>query len=421
MHHIRISDTAAISRAKSNGASPRQQYYSRALFETNVDAIMVTNTQGVIIDVNQQAVELTGCTRSELIGSSWFSFCPDAVAASVAFGQALTEDRVSNVELVIKSCKGTETPVTYNAAPVYDSGTNLVGVFATLRDVTELKRLEQELEAKQIEVERASEMKSDFLATISHELRTPLTAILGFSEALLCGILGTIAEGQKEYVQDIHDSGLHLLALIDDILDLAKINAGMMELQLETADLVTVLAQSVSRYTRQTVAQNIDVQFDADTSSLIAQLDLRKTQKIIDHMLSNAVKFSNPSGHVRIQACRVPRSAVGQLSTCGSVYTVPLQASDCDEFVQLTIHDKGIGISDKNLPQAYELFTQIDGGLHRRYEGSGLGVSMVQRLAELHGGTSAIASQHGAGTSFAVWLPVREGPLQMAYPVGAPH
>ena len=421
MQHIRISNSGTDFRAAHNDTQHAQQYYSRALFEASVDAIVITDTQGNITDVNQQMVDISGCARSQLIGTSWFCFCPDATAATAAFGRALTEDRVSNTALTLKSCDGTETPIAYNAAPIYDHQTNLVGVFATLRDATELNQMRQALKAKQVDVDQANKMKSDFLATMSHELRTPLTAILGFSEALVYGVLGTLHDGQKEYVQNIHKSGQHLLNLVSDILDLAKMNAGMMDVNFETANIADVLVQSVTRNTRQLATQGIALQLDAGPDPLVAQIDLRKTQKIIDHMLSNAVKFSAPNGDVRIQACRVPRSSVGKLGTAGALFGVPLVASDCDEFIQLTIHDNGVGMAEESLSKAYELFTQADSGLNRPFEGAGLGVSMVQRLAELHGGTSAIASAQGEGTSFAVWLPVRIPHLKLAYSASMAH
>lgn len=421
MHHIRISQSATNSRAMSSSAQHAQQYYSCALFEANIDAIVVTDTEGVITDVNQQMVEMTGYGKSELIGTNWLYFCPDAVSASVAFGRALTEDRVADVQLIVKSCKGADTSVTYTAAPIYDGDNNLVGVFATLRDATELFRMKQELELKTKEADSADQMKSDFLATMSHELRTPLTAILGFSEALLCGLLGDFGDGQKEYIQDIHDSGQHLLELISDILDLAKIDAGMMHLHLENADLKDVLATSVFHATRQVPGPPIKVEIDEENGPIISQLDLRKTHKIVEHMLSNAVKFSAPEGNVLIQACRVSRSAVGKFENKGTVFGHPLPTSDYSEFIQLVVQDCGIGIARDNLPKVYDLFTQIDSGLERRFEGVGLGISMIQRLAELHGGTTAIASHEGGGTVFAVWLPICPNIISAIPPTGLPH
>jgi len=271
--------------------------------------------------------------------------------------------------------------------------------------------MRRDLEAKNIEVSGANQMKADFLANMSHELRTPLTAILGFSEALLCGILGNMGAEQREYIQDIHDSGQHLLQMISDILDLAKIDGGMMQLQLEAADIKDVLVHSVNDTNRQLPVPRIQIEIDLGDRASVSQLDLHKTQKIIDHMLSNAVKFSAPSGKVRIHACRVPRSAVGLIAGNMPQFGFPLPAGDHSEFIQLTVHDDGIGIPPQKLPQVFQIFNQLDSGLERRFEGVGLGASMVQRLAELQGGTTAIASSLGSGTSFVVWLPIRDATM----------
>jgi PAS domain S-box-containing protein len=320
VHHITISTTTDGFHATPNDVARTQQHCSRGLFEANLDAFVVTDTHGIITDANQQMVDITGRSRAELLGSNWFYFCPDAVAASVAFGQALTEDRVSAVDIVVKSCNGPETLVSYNAAPIYDDRANIIGVFATLRDATELARLRQELDTKTREVERADQMKAEFLATMSHELRTPLTAILGFSEALLFGLLGNMSDGQKEYIQDIHNSGRHLLDMITDILDLAKIDAGFMALRLEEANFTDVLSYSLQHNFDQLDAARIDMVIEDGGKPIVAQLDLGKTQKLIGHMLSNAAKFSAPNGNVRIHACRVLRSAVGQISFKGAMF-----------------------------------------------------------------------------------------------------
>ena len=292
---------------------------------------------------------------------------------------------------------------------------------ATVCDVTDSKSLEQALAGKNLELTGAEKMKSEFLATMSHELRTPLTAISGFSEALLYGLLGNVPDKQREYIQDIYNSAQHLLGSITDILDLSKINAGLMELQFEPADLKDILSLSVSDVAGHFSQPRVEIDVDGGTAPFLAQLDVRNTKKIVDHMLSNAVKFSAPKGHVRIQASRVPRSAVGRLEGKGPVYNFPLAASAFSEFLQLTVDDSGMGISEQNLPHVFQLFNQIDSGMERQFEGAGLGASMVQKLAKLHEGTVAIASQEGVGTSFAVWLPLRaEGlPVQSICQVAA--
>ena len=149
----------------------------------------------------------------------------------------LTEHKVSDYELTVRAQNGDETVVSYNAATFHDRDRKLQGVFAAARDVTERKRFERALQEKNIELEHASRMKSEFLATMSHELRTPLNAIIGFSEALKDGLMGEMSDSQQEYIGDIFTSGQHLLSLINDILDLSKVEAGMMALELEPVDL----------------------------------------------------------------------------------------------------------------------------------------------------------------------------------------
>lgn len=421
MHHIRISDSASRFHVVPQDALNSQPYYSRALFEANPDAIVVTDIHGIISDVNEEMIQISGCTRSELIGTNWFALVANTARAGIEYARALTEGRASNVELAIKGRCGAGIPVIYNATPIYDHQTNLVGIFATLRNTTDLNRMRHDVEAKNTEVSRANQMKADFLATMSHELRTPLTAILGFSESLLCGILGNMSEEQREYIQDIHDSGQNLLELINDILDLAKIDAGMMDLQMETADLSDVLVHSVTRTNCQLTEPRISLEIDQGHGAIVSQLDLHKTQKIIDYMLSNAVKFSPPNGNVRIHACRVPRSAVGKIAGNKPQYGFPLPAGGYCEFIQLTVHDDGIGISPQNLPDVFNIFNQIDSGLDRQFEGAGLGASMVQRLAELQQGTTAIASLPGTGTSAAVWLPIRNDTMRSSRTVSLTH
>lgn len=414
MHHLRISDTVSDFRANPKVATHALQVRSQTLIEANCDAVFITDANGIISDVNEQMTRMTGRTRADLIGSHWADLVTDAVAAGLVFGRVLTEDRVANVELKIKSTDGLETAVTYNAATMYDRRKNLAGIFATVCDRTEIKRMEQALDAKNRELACADKMKADFLATMSHELRTPLTAILGFSEALLFGLLGNVTDEQKEYIQDIYDSGERLLGSITDILDLSKVDAGLMDLHFETADLKDILSRSVSDVAGHLSQPRVKIEVDGGTVPFLAQFDLRNTKKIVDHMLSNAVKFSAPNGDVRIEAKCVPRSSVGRLNCEGPVYCFPLPNSAFSEFLQLTVHDDGIGINAQDLPRVFQPFNQLDSGLERQFEGAGLGATMVQRLAELHEGTVAIASQKGIGTSFTVWLPLRAESLTLS-------
>src|SRR5882757_2484442 len=390
-----------------------QQFYTRSLIESNIDALMTTDPQGIISDVNQQMIALTGRTRDELIGAPCRDFFTDPVRADAAIKRVLTENKVSNYELTVRAQNGEETVVSYNAATFHNRDRKLQGVFAAARDVTELKRFERALQEKNIELEHASRMKSEFLATMSHELRTPLNAIIGFSEALKDGLMGQMSDVQHEHIGDIFTSGQHLLSLINDILDLSKVEAGMMTLELDTVDLNNLLSNSLTIVREKAAAQSIRLELETGGDLGVSQLDTRKTKQIVYNLLSNAVKFSPNGARVTLRARRVSRSAVGTLSGAWPVHSFPLADNEYDEFLEISVSDSGIGISENNMAKLFQAFSQIDSSMARKFEGTGLGLAMVKLLAELHGGAVAVASAEGEGARFAVWLPLRT-PAQAA-------
>jgi len=387
-----------------------QQFYNRSLIESNIDALMTTDPQGIISDVNQQMIALTGRTRDELIGAPCKNFFTDPARAEAAIKRVLTENKVRNYELTVRALNGEETVVSYNAATIHNRDRKLQGVFAAARDVTELKRFERTLQEKNVELEHASRLKSEFLATMSHELRTPLNAIIGFSEALKDGLVGPMSASQNEYTGEIFTSGQHLLALINDILDLSKVEAGMMSLELEAADLNGLLTNSLTIVREKAAAQRISLELDAAQDLGVCALDLRKTKQIVYNLLSNAVKFSASGGRVTLRARHVPRSAVGALGGTWPVHAFPLAESEYADFVEMSVLDRGIGLSQDDMARLFQAFSQIDSSLARKFEGTGLGLAMVKQLAELHGGTVAVSSAQGEGACFAVWLPLRRAP-----------
>jgi PAS domain S-box-containing protein len=390
-----------------------QHFYTRSLIESNIDALMTTDPRGIITDVNRQTEALTGRTRDELIGAPFKNCFTDPGRADEAIRRVLAEGKVTDYELTARARDGSLTVVSYNATTFHDRERSLQGVFAAARDVTELKRFEQTLQQKNVELEGASRMKSEFLANMSHELRTPLNAIIGFSEVLRDGLVGELTDQQRGFIGDIFSSGKHLLSVINDILDLSKVEAGKMTLDLDAMAVSSLIVNSLSIIREKAAARRISLSVDAVEDLGSIQADARKVKQIIYNLLSNAVKFTLDGGEVTLRARRVPRPEVGQLSGAWAGRSLPLAPSEFAEFIKFSITDTGIGISPEGLEQLFRPFSQIDGGLARKFEGTGLGLAMVKLLTELHGGTVAVESAVGKGSTFTVWLPLR-GPEQDA-------
>ena len=396
-----------------------QHFYNRSLLESNIDALMTTDPRGIITDLNKQMEALTGCTRDELIGAPFKNYFTDPSRAEAAINQVLNEGKVTNYELTARARNGTLTMVSYNATTFHDRDRVLQGVFASARDVTELKLFEQRLQQKNLELEEASRMKSEFLANMSHELRTPLNAIIGFSEVLVDGLLGEMTDQQRGFIGDIFSSGKHLLSLINDILDLSKVEAGKMTLDLEPVELFSLFGNSLSIIREKALARNITLVMDVPKELGSLRSDARKVKQIVYNLLSNAVKFTSERGEVTLRARRVPRSEVGRISDASLGRTFPLTDNAFEEFLEISVTDTGMGISPEGLERLYKPFSQIDSGLARKFEGTGLGLAMVKLLADLHGGAVAVESDVGKGSSFTVWLPFRPSETGVLTPTRA--
>jgi PAS domain S-box-containing protein len=397
-----------------------QHFYTRSLLESNIDALMTTDPRGIITDVNKQMEALTGCTRDELIGAPFKNYFTDSAHAEAGINRVLNEGKLTNYELTARARDGTLTVVSYNATTFHDRDRKLQGVFAAARDVTELKEIERTLQQKNVELEDASRMKSEFLANMSHELRTPLNAIIGFSEVLKDGMLGELTEKQRGFIGDIFSSGTHLLSLINDILDLSKVEAGKMLLDLDSVELMPVFANSLSIIREKAASRHVRLAMEGTETLGTMHLDARKLKQILYNLLSNAVKFTADGGVVTLRAARVPSTAVGH--TCGKWpgRSFPIGDSEYPEFLEISVEDSGMGMSVDGLERLFKPFSQVDSGLARKFEGTGLGLAMVKLLAELHGGSVAVESAPGEGSRFTVWLPVRAKNDRRRTPLSAP-
>jgi PAS domain S-box-containing protein len=313
------------------------------------------------------------------------------------------------------------------------------GLFVLSLDITERKRAERqlreltadlerrvaertaaleaagrELAHKNAELARANRLKSEFLANMSHELRTPLNAIIGFSEVLRDGLAGALTPQQREYADDIHTSGRHLLALINDVLDLSKIEAGSMQLEQDAVRAAPLLQSCLTLVREKALARRIELRADIDPALGTIEGDSRKVKQLVLNLLSNAVKFTAEGGRVCLSAGRVDRARIRAVQASAGRLIAPAAADD--EFVEIAVEDSGIGIAAADLGRLFEPFVQVDASLTRRHEGTGLGLALVRRLVELHGGGLAAESAPGRGSRFTVWLPYRPVPEPSAEP-----
>ena len=289
--------------------------------------------------------------------------------------------------------------------PLHDSTVDLLQLNQTtnvsLRDAKELNiTLERrvadrtsELSIANAELSRVMRSKDDFLSTMSHELRTPLNAILGLSESLSENIYGELNEKQARSIETIAESGHHLLSLINDLLDIAKIGAGKMDLDMSSANVEDACKSSMRFISGLASKKKISVSLTIDPSAATIHADQRRLKQILVNLLSNAVKFTNDGGHVALQT----------------------KGDRERNALDISIIDNGIGISTIDLERLFRPFTQLDSKLSRQYSGTGLGLSLVLRLAELHGGSVEVKSELGKGSCFTVSLPWNESKTELSH------
>ncbi|MEO6323169.1 MAG: PAS domain S-box protein [Thermoanaerobaculia bacterium] len=359
-----------------------QQFYTRSLIESNIDALMTTDPQGIITDVNKQTEALTGCTRDELIGAPFKDCFTDPERAEAAIKRVLAEGKVTNYELTSRARDGKETVVSYNATNFYDRNRRLQGVFAAARDVTERKRLDQRLQDKNVELqsakviaEKANRSKSEFLSSMSHELRSPLNAILGFAQ-LMDSDVPEPSPGQKESIDQILQSGWHLLKLINEVLDLAKIESGTLSLSLESVSLGDVMVECQRMIEGQAQKHGIQMSFPVLRIPCFVHADRTRLKQILINLLSNGIKYNREHGTV------VVRQTVGAPGR-----------------IRVSIEDTGRGLPKEKVAQLFQPFNRL-GQEAGGQEGTGIGLVVAKQLVELMGGVIGVESTVGTGSVF---------------------
>jgi len=361
-----------------------QQFYTRSLIESNIDAIMTTDPSGIITDVNKQMEMLTDCTRDELIGAPSKNYFTDPARAEAGIKLALSEKKVTNYELTARARDGRETVVSYNAMTFYDRDRRLQGVFAAARDITERKRLDQALQETNVELEsaksaaeKANLAKSDFLSSMSHELRSPLNAILGFAQ-LMESSTPAPTPTQEARIAQILQAGWHLLKLINEILDLAVIESGKVSLSLEPVPLAGVMGECQAMMEAEAQQRGICMTFPAFDTPVYVWADRTRLKQIVINLLSNAIKYNKELGTVRV-ICT-------QLSS---------------DRIRISVEDTGAGLLPEKLAQLFQPFNRL-GQEATGVAGTGIGLVVTKQLAELMDGTLGVKSIVGTGSVF--WI-----------------
>ena len=374
-------------RLLAEAAVRKSEQKFRGILESAPDAIVIVNQAGRIALVNSQAENLFGHSRSEMEGQLMEMLIPERYRAQHPahresyFTDAHTRPMGVGLDLVAVTKDGREFPVEVSLSPLRtDEG---ILVSSAIRNITDRKKVERALQEKNQELSRANKAKDNFLASMSHELRTPLNGIIGFAEFLSDGKPGAVNVKQKEYLQDILNNGRHLLHLINDMLDLVKIQADKLELNPETFQLQDAVDEACAGV--RPIAQNkqIEVRVKIAAGLEMVTLDPQRFKQILYNLLSNALKFTDNNGKVEIKA----------------------EPDGAGRF-RLSIRDTGIGIKSEDIKRLFTEFEQLESGTARRFGGTGLGLALTRKIVEMTGGAISVESEVAKGSTFSVVLPL---------------
>lgn len=355
------------------------QIFSRAV-ESAYDSTVITDLHGKIMYTNSAASRIFNWQTDMLIGAHAAIFYPERSQTEWLIEQAIAGGWSG--EVICNRRNGDSFPALVSVSPVLDERNRPTAVSMITRDITQQKQTEAELAAKHDELERASQMKSDFLANMSHELRTPLTSILGFSSILQKQIFGVLNSKQQIYIHQIYQSGQHLLGLINDVLDLSKVEAGQLRLELAPIVVDEICEKTLALVSEQARLKDLTINSAIQPGLEPLMADELRVRQMLLNLLSNAIKFSNEGGEIG------------------------LTVQPNGEFLDLAVWDQGIGIPEDKQHLLFRPFQQVDGSLSRKHEGTGLGLALTKKLAELHSGTVVMQSKEGEGSQFTIRLPI---------------
>ncbi|WP_414753895.1 ATP-binding protein [Anabaena sp. CCY 9910] len=365
----------------------------RAIFELSSIGIGLVDMKAQIVDANPALCQMLGYQREELCGNRFTDYISQQRGDVERYKQLMTEICIDaqqhhekphlEIERAFLHRDGRLVWTRLSVSVIPGSYGEPEYFLAIIDDITDRKQTEMKLRASQAAAEAGSRAKSEFLATMSHELRTPLNAIMGLSQLLQQEIVGSLNEKQQEYISCIYSSGEHLLALINDILDLSKVEAGKEELFLIPLLVIDVCNDVLLTVRDRAISKGLKLTQEIDPEASICIADDRRIKQMLLNLLTNAIKFTSV-GEVSLTVKRVP------------------------EGINFIISDTGIGIDSNQFPLLFEPFKQLDSRLNRQYEGTGLGLALTRKLARLHGGDVTVKSTLGVGSQFTLFLPDQE-------------
>ncbi|WP_445260507.1 PAS domain-containing hybrid sensor histidine kinase/response regulator [Pseudanabaena sp. UWO311] len=370
--------------------------FNRQLVEEFPIGLASCRMDGQLVFVNTAFAKILGRTVEETLSLSYWDITPSKYAEQEAEQVQLiqTQGRYGPYEKEYIHKDGYLVPVLLSGLMILQNGEILI--WSSVQDISDRKQAEAQLQLANEELMRATRLKDEFLANMSHELRTPLNSILGMTEILQEEIFGSINERQLKSLQTIEHSSTHLLALINDILDVAKIESGQVTLDLSSTSIESLCKSSLSFIKQQALTKRIQLTLRVPKNLPEILLDERRIRQVLINLLNNAVKFTLEGGTITLEVAQV------KLDIGATNLTT-------QNYLKISVIDTGIGISAENIQKLFQPFVQIDSALNRQYTGTGLGLALVKRIVELHGGSIELTSELGVGSRFVINLPFNTG------------